>query len=127
MKPRFWSFGVVAPLMGAMLVTIGACNRENKKQPAEDQAQGDTNQVKVVEKKWEWHREVVAAQAQPSARDAASQKTPDKNPVQAVDLGRSSVTQAEEPAVRTPDLRGWDPLGADCAWFREFKRDISAD
>jgi hypothetical protein len=51
----------------------------------------------------------------------------EKKAVRPIQLGRSSVTQAEEPAVRTPDLHGWDPLGADCAWFREFKRDISAD
>src|SRR5579859_3287549 len=44
-----------------------------------------------------------------------------------IELGRSSITQAEEPSIRTPDLHGHDPLGADCAWFREFKRDISAD
>jgi hypothetical protein len=48
----------------------------------------------------------------------------DKKPVE---LGRASIAQSEEPKTRTPDLHGWDPLGADCAWFREFKRDISAD
>jgi hypothetical protein len=127
MKPRFWSCGVIAPLIGAMLLLLGACNREKKTQPAENRAQGDTNQVKVVEEKREQRQEVVAAQAQTGVPVAANQKTPAKNSVQSVDLGRSSVTQAEEPAVRTPDLHGRDPLGADCAWFREFKRDISAD
>ncbi len=127
MKPRFWSFAVVASLMSTMLVTLAACNREKKKQPTEDQARGDTHHVKVVEKKWEQHQEVVAAQEKASIRAAALQKTPDRNSPQPVDLGRSSVTQAEEPAIRTPDLHGWDPLGADCAWFREFKRDVSAD
>ncbi len=58
--------------------------------------------------------------------DAAVQITSDKNLAKPVELGRSSVVQAEEPAIRTPDLHGWDPLGADCAWFREFKRDVSA-
>ncbi len=127
MKPRFWSVGLVTSLMGAILVTIGACNRETKKQPAENQAPGDTNQLKVVEKKREQHQKVVSAQAQPSVRDSVIQKTPVKNSARPVDLGRSSITQAAEPAVRTPDLHGWDPLGADCAWFREFKRDISED
>lgn len=55
---------------------------------------------------------------------AAFQSTSEKKPVE---LGRSSIAQSEEPAIRTPDLHGWDPLGADCAWFREFKRDISAE
>ncbi len=126
MKARFRSFAIVS-FMGALLVTAGACNRETKKQPANDQARGDTNQVKVVEKKRIPNQKVVAAQAQPIIVEVALQKTPDKNSAQSVELGRSSVTQAEEPAVRTPDLRGHDPLGADCAWFREFKRDISAD
>ncbi len=44
---------------------------------------------------------------------------------QPLDLGRSSVTQAEEPLVHTPDSHGRDPLAADSAWFREFKRDVS--
>src|SRR5262249_14425819 len=51
-------------------------------------------------------------------------KDSDKKPVE---LGRASITQAEEPAIRTPDMNGWDPLGADTAWFRELKRDISKD
>ena len=46
---------------------------------------------------------------------------------QPVELGRCSLTQQEEPEIRTPDFHGWDPLGADCAWFNEFKRDISKD
>jgi hypothetical protein len=54
------------------------------------------------------------------ARDGEPQKQ--RPPVE---LGRSSITQSEEPTIHTPDLHGHDPLGADCAWFREFKRDIS--
>jgi hypothetical protein len=127
MKPRFWYSCAVASLMAFMLVIVGACNREEKTQPPEDHGQVGTNQVKTAEEKREPHREAVAAQPQPIVRHAAAQKTPDKNSAQPVELGRSSITQAEEPAIRTPDLHGWDPLGADCAWFREFKRDISAD
>jgi hypothetical protein len=123
MKPRFSNFGIVAYLMPFMLVTIGACDREQKKEVTGDNANGDTNPVKIVEQ----NRKAVADQPQPGVRDAAPQKTSDQNPTPPVDLGRSSITQAEEPAIRTPDLHGWDPLGADCAWFREFKRDISAD
>ena len=107
MKPGFWNFDAVASLMAFMLVTIGGCNSEKEKQPTGDVLQGDTNQVRIPE--------------------AALQKTPDDKPTPPVDLGRSSITQAEEPALRSPDLHGWDPLGADCAWFREFKRDISAE
>ena len=44
-----------------------------------------------------------------------------------IDLGRPSLKQSEEPAIRTPDFHGRDPLGAACAWFREFKRDVTAD
>jgi hypothetical protein len=122
MKPRFWCCGAGASLMAFLLVTIGACSREEKQQAPEDHEVG-TNQVTIAGEK----REDLAAQPQPIVRDAAAQKTADKNSGQPVELGRSSVTQAEEPAVRTPDLHGWDPLGADCAWFREFKRDISED
>jgi hypothetical protein len=46
---------------------------------------------------------------------------------QPLDLGRSSVAQAEEPAIHTPDSHGQDPLAANSAWFREFKRDVSND
>jgi hypothetical protein len=127
MKPRFCSFGVAASLMGALLVTIGACNREKKTLPAEKQPPGDAHPFKVVEWKREQVREVVAAPVQLSVPKETAPKTPEKNSRQAVDLGRSSLTQAEEPIVRTPDLHGHDPLGADCAWFRELKRDISAD
>jgi len=51
----------------------------------------------------------------------------DQKPARPVELGRASIAQAEEPAIHTPDLHGHDPLGADCAWFREFKRDISGE
>ena len=46
---------------------------------------------------------------------------------QPLDLGRSSVTQAEEPLIHTPDSHGRDPLAATSAWFREFKREVSND
>jgi hypothetical protein len=46
---------------------------------------------------------------------------------QPLDLGRSSVAQAEEPSIHTPDSHGRDPLAANSAWFREFKRDVSND
>ncbi len=46
---------------------------------------------------------------------------------QPLDLGRSSVAQAEEPALHTPDSHGRDPLVANSAWFREFKRDVSSE
>ena len=46
---------------------------------------------------------------------------------QPLDLGRSSVAQAEEPAIHTPDSHGRDPLAANSAWFREFRRDVSKD
>jgi hypothetical protein len=97
MKPKLRHFGVVASLLAFMLVTVAA-----------------------------W-REAMAAPPPPIVGEGAIQKTPGNKTAQPVELGRSSVTQAEEPAIRTPDLRGWDPLGADCAWFREFKRDISED
>ncbi len=61
---------------------------------------------------------------QTGQQPAGAPKAADRKPV---DVGRSSIKQSEEPAVRTPDLHGWDPLAADCAWFRELKRDISAD
>lgn len=51
----------------------------------------------------------------------------DASPSQPVALGRPSLTQAEEPGIRTPDFHGWDPLGANCPWFREFKRDVSVE
>jgi hypothetical protein len=63
----------------------------------------------------------IAAWREPVAAGQAA----GKKPAEPVELGRASVTQAEEPKIRTPDLHGWDPLGADSAWFREFKRDIS--
>ena len=44
---------------------------------------------------------------------------------QPIDLGRTSVAQAEEPLIHTPDAHGRDPLGANSAWFQEFKRDVS--
>ena len=44
---------------------------------------------------------------------------------QPLDLGRSSVAQAKEPAIHAPDAHGQDPLAANGAWFREFKRDVS--
>jgi len=105
MQSRFWTFGILASFMALVLATIGACTAE-KKQQAEE-GQGNTKQAKIA--------------------DVVIQKTPDDKPGQPVELGRSSITQAEEPAIRTPDFHGWDPLGADCAWFREFKRDISAE
>src|SRR5205814_5148922 len=77
--------------------------------------------------KREQRREAVADQPQAIVREAAVQRASDTNSAQPVELGRSSIKQAEEPAIRTPDLHGWDPLAADCAWFREFKRDVSAD
>ena len=46
---------------------------------------------------------------------------------QPIDLGRASITQAEEPQIRTPDFHGCDPLAANSAWFQEFKRDVSND
>jgi hypothetical protein len=127
MKAKLWYFGAVAFLMAWMLVTIGACTSEEKKQPPEDHGQVGVNQVQIAEQKPEQQQEAVAAQPQPIVYNAAVQKTVDKGSAKPVELGRSSITQAEEPAIRTPDLHGWDPLAADCAWFREFKRDISAD
>jgi hypothetical protein len=59
--------------------------------------------------------------------DSGLQPVAGKQPAKPVEVGRSSIAQTEEPKVRTPDLHGWDPLGADCAWFREFKRDISGE
>jgi hypothetical protein len=44
-----------------------------------------------------------------------------------MDLGRSPVTYAQDTQFKSPDFHGWDPLGADCAWFREFKRPIDSD
>ena len=44
-----------------------------------------------------------------------------------LDLDRSSVVQAEEPSIRTPDAHGRDRLAANRAWFREFKRDVNND
>ncbi len=58
-------------------------------------------------------------------REVGSQE--EKKLPKVVDIGRSSVSQSEEPEIRTPDLNGWDPLAANSAWFKEFKRDISED
>jgi hypothetical protein len=46
---------------------------------------------------------------------------------QSIELGRSSITQDEEPLIRTPDSHGKDPIGANSAWFKEFRRDVSND
>ena len=123
MTTRSWTLTIAAAFMGAVLVTLGACSRENN-QPAENQSRGNADQVNMVEKKPEQLPATVSEQPRLSVPGTAIPKIPDKK---MAELGRSSVTQAEEPAVRTPDLHGWDPLAADCAWFREFKRDISAD
>src|SRR5262245_61078976 len=132
MKPGFRKLGVASSLIALMLLALGACNREQVKQPPAEPAPVSTNpvkpvgaeQAKIAEPKRQPPPQAVAPQPQPVVGDAAIQKSPNKSAAQPVELGRSSVTQAEEPAVRTPDLHGWDPLGADCAWFREFKRDV---
>jgi hypothetical protein len=93
--------------MAFVLVIIGACEAEKKNQVTGGQAQGDTTPG----------RSAVAGVQEASNDDKR----------QPVELGRSSITRAEEPGIRTPDFHGWDPLGADCAWFREFKRDVSQD
>jgi hypothetical protein len=107
MKPGFGTFGIAVSVMAITLVSVAAWNAEEAQPPTLDQVQGDIDQG------------TIAA--------AAGQKDAAKKPTKPVDLGRSSITQSEEPTIRTPDLHGWDPLGADCAWFREFKRDISAE
>jgi hypothetical protein len=126
MKPRFWHGATAVSVMAFVLVTVGACKRETE-QPAQDPGKFDTNPVKIAQPNREQRRQAVAAQPEPKVGDTVVQKTSEKGATQPVELGRSSVAQAEEPAIKTPDLHGWDPLGADCAWFRELKRDISAD
>jgi hypothetical protein len=145
MKPRFWIFVMVACPMALMLVTIGACNFEKKKQPTQDQVQGDASQVKIGDSASQKSSDEKPVQSVDSGRPSSSKtedpgsrtpadsgsssssRTEDPGSRSPVELGRSSISQAEEPEIRTPDFHGWDPLGADCAWFREFKRDISAD
>src|SRR5262249_53059172 len=137
MKLRSWSFGGVVLFAGALLTTIGACNRETKKPPVAERERPPAKLAIAPEKKKERPKEVAIAppQAQPPVPPKVQAEVPEPPPPKPrddrsprpVDLGRSSVSQAEEPDVRTPDLHGHDPLGADCAWFREFKRDISKD
>ena len=102
MKLRLWTFSVLA-----ILIAIGACHHKKNEPLEAEQPKDDTNEIKIVA--------------------AGFQEAGSKKRAQPVELGRSSVAQAEEPAIKTPDLHGWDPLGADCAWYREFKRDISAE
>lgn len=144
MKLKFWNFGVAASLLCAMLMGIAACNREPKEQSSPDEAQNTTKPRQVAERKRDHRQEFVPPRSQPEKksegkdrsqadlghkdiREPAVPKALNKSSVKQVELGRSSIAQAEEPAIRTPDLNGWDPLGADCAWFRELKRDISGD
>jgi hypothetical protein len=44
-----------------------------------------------------------------------------------IDLGRTSVSEADDSLHKTPNAHGWDPLGANSAWFQEMKRDVSND
>jgi hypothetical protein len=127
MNPRICTFGTITSLMATMLLTVSACRRENKEPPVQPHLQGDANPVPVAELKSKKRRAEAAETAKNMQQEIAVQTTARNGKKQPVDLGRSSIAQAEEPAIRTPDLHGWDPLAADCAWFREFKRDISAD
>ncbi len=123
MKPTFWNFGAACLLAAIVLTTVVACNRDKERRQLDNPAQDDTKPAKAAEP----NPEIPVDELKAAVYEAVIQKSSDKKPARAVDLGRSSLTQAEEPAIRTPDLHGWDPLGTDCAWFREFKRDISAE
>lgn len=113
MNLKLCSFCISALLAALMLMSIGACSREEKKAAGKER-------VGVA-------AEEPIALPQPVATEAVELPVPDKKPRKPVELGRSSIAQAEEPKIRTPDLNGWDPLMADCAWFRDLKRDISGE
>jgi hypothetical protein len=121
------STGAALALAALVSVTIAACTREPEKLSTADHPAAAEQPPPIAKPERQPPRETVAVPAQPSAPEGAVQKTSDSQSGQPVELGRSSVVQAEEPAIRTPDLHGFDPLGADCAWFREFKRDIRGD
>jgi hypothetical protein len=143
MKPSFRNLGAIGGLLAVMVLTISACDQEAKKKPPLPPAQIKSPPIKIAQQKPEPKRKVPVEQEPPPepapkrqaavpvpapvVPDEPVAKSPDKASSKAVELGRASITQADEPAIRTPDLRGWDPLAADCAWYREFKRDVSAD
>lgn len=133
--------GSTSPLSSARLLVLafslltGGCGAQHKKQPQAERPQGDTSPGVAVSVPQSADdrpaSSVVAAAADDKPAQpivaAVATKPADVSRPQPVDLGRASIAQAEEPAIRTPDLHGHDPLAADCAWFREFKRDVSAD
>src|SRR6516225_9665205 len=102
MKPRSCSFVVPVALMTFTLVTIGACDHEEKKHPTEGPRKVDTRPVQAAKPKQDRVPDRVTAPPQPIVGDTIAPKTPDKSSATAVELGRSSVTQAEEPEVWTP-------------------------
>ncbi|HZZ78792.1 MAG TPA: hypothetical protein VFE62_09760, partial [Gemmataceae bacterium] len=128
MKPRFCaSICFVIPFM---LLGLSACNR--KKQAAGPPPPAQPKQVEVTVaklRKPENKSEVRLPEPIPPVKApepmAPEMKSAWSKP--GVEVGRSSITQAEEPAIKTPDLNGWDPLVADCAWYRALKQDISKE
>lgn len=138
MKPRTRIFRFTVGLVALMLLVIGACSPERAEQPWRERKQAKKSDPaapkQVVETRKQPPQPVdlkPIAIVQPEVQKADDKKAPSSPPPEReagkVQLGRSSISQAEEPAIRTPDLGGVDPLAADCAWFREFKRDISED
>lgn len=131
MNARSWNF--IACFLPALLFAVGACNSEKKSPPIRQAVsiknnvpiKKDPEPVNVPEPKREVEAPKPKPKPAPEPEKPIVRKTQEKGPTKPVELGRSSISQAEEPGVRTPDLNGWDPLGADCAWFKEFKRDIS--
>jgi hypothetical protein len=118
------------------LLVIGACSPQPRSKPPAEPKPGVLTQIKPPKapvedpppsevKKAPIPSEPIPAEPI-RVEEPPGQKSDDKTP-RPIELGRSSIAQSEEPKIRTPDLHGWDPLGADCAWFREFKRDVSGD
>src|SRR6516162_6901099 len=119
MKPSFRNLGAIGGLLAVMVLTISACDQAAKKKP-------QSPPIKIAQQKPEPKRKVPVEQEPPPepapkrqaavpvpapvVPDEPVAKSPDKASSKAVELGRASITQADEPAIRTPDLRGWDPL-----------------
>lgn len=124
-------------VMSILLTAFTACNTEPPKKSAPREKPRTAKQVAAVSKRQHTpppppspiiEKPAPRMVEQPVlAAVAAVEKTGDETKRKPVELGRASIAQSEEPDIRTPDLNGWDPLGADCAWFRELKRDVSAE
>lgn len=119
------------PFVVLILAALTACNSEPPKTPSLPKTPAKVQRVAApIPKPPPAPPQPIAPPviAKPvAAAPTVAEKSEDGSKRKPIELGRSSIAQAEEPEVRTPDFHGWDPLGADCAWFRELKRDVSAD